>query len=236
MKIRNLGLLIVLFILTACASLPKESVTLSQTLGSDLKILHNAHRNIIEIHFNKIEDDINSFVSDVYAPFIIHYALKSELKKYKEGNPTSLYSIIEIAGKQEGQKESEEALNVMQEFQEAARKQIESKRNELLTPIIKQQAEIITAINQSYEHAIYANSTITAYLQSLQKIKGAQQEALSLIGLEGTGTLITNTLVKVSEQVDNAVKKGKEIDIRSDDAYKKLEEISNQIKEITNKK
>jgi len=231
----NHSLLIVLFVLSACASLPRETVTLSQTIGSDLNILHNAHRNIIEIHFHKIEDGINSFVDDVYAPYIIHYVLSRELQKYKETKP-SLFGTIEIAGKVEGKKESEDAINVMQEFQVAARNQIESKRNELLLPITKQRAEIIMAVNQAYEHTIYANSTITAYLQSLQKVKGAQQESLSLIGLEGADSLITNSLVRVSEQVDKAVKLGKDIDIKSNDAYIQLEKISDQIKNITNKK
>jgi hypothetical protein len=85
---RNDSLLIVLFVLSTCASLPWETVTLSQTLGSDLNILHNAHRNIIEIHFNKIEDGINSFVDDVYAPYIINYVISRELQKYKEMKPS----------------------------------------------------------------------------------------------------------------------------------------------------
>lgn len=219
---------------TACVSIPKETITLSRTLGNDLKVLHNAHRNMIEVHFNKIQDDINSFINDAYAPFVIHYVLKSELVNYKEGKP-SLYGTIELAGQKEGKTESENALNEMTDFLNAAHKQIESKRNELLSPILKQKAEIILALNQSYEHAIYANSTITAYLQSIQKVKATQQEALSLIGIEGTDTLITNSLIKISEQIGNAVKEGKKIDPLSDDAYNKLEKISNQIKEITNK-
>lgn len=227
--------LTIISLFTACASIPKETVTLSKTLGNDLEVLHNAHRNIIEIHFNKIEEDINSFINDIYAPFVIHYVLKNELANYIAGKP-SLYGTIELAGKQEGKSESENALNEMTDFQNAARKQIESKRNELLSPILKQKAEIIKAVNESYEHAIYANSTITAYLQSLQKVKATQQEVLSVIGIEGTDTLITNSLVKASEQVNDAIKQGKKIDPLSDDAYNKLEKISNQIKEITNKK
>lgn len=230
-----IGVLLMVIFFTSCVSIPKETVTLSQTLGNDLVVLHKAHRNIIEIHFTKIKGDISSFVDDVYAPFVINYVLKGELKKYKEKNP-SLYGTIEIAGQNDGKVESENALKKMSDFLEAAHKQIEGKRNELLSPIIKQETDIITAINQSYEHAIYANATITAYLQSLQKVKDAQKEALSLIGIDGADSLITNSLVKVSEQVDIAVKKGKEIDIQSDDAKNQLEEISNQIKEITNKK
>ena len=235
MKIRNLGAILALFIFTACASIPKEVITLSQTLGSDLKILHNSHRNAVQIYFGKIKNDINSFVDEKYAPFVIHYVLKSELANYKL-DKTSLYGTIELAGQKEGQKEADEALKVMLDFQEAARKQIESKREELLSPILKQESEILNTVNQSYENAIYANSSITAYLQSIKKVRDAQQQALSMVGLEGTDTQITSSLVQLSDQIEKAVKIGKEIDIKSDDAYKQFENVSNQIKEITNKK
>lgn len=235
MKIRIISALVFLALFTCCVSIPKETITLSQTLGNDLIVLHNAHRNIVEIHFNKIKDNINSFVDGVYAPFVIHYVLKAELLNFKKGK-SSLYGTIEILCKKEGKVESENALKEMGDFLEAAHKQIEDKRNELLIPIKKQESEVIAAINQSYEHAIYANSTITAYLQSIQKAKDTQKEALSMVGLGRADTLITNSLVKISEQVEKAVKEGKNIDIKSDDAYSQVEKITNQIEAITNKK
>jgi hypothetical protein len=235
MKIRNLGTFLILLILTGCASIPKEVVTLSQTLGNDLKILHNSHMSMVQIYFGKIKYDINSFIDEKYAPFIIHYALKSELANYKQGK-TSLYGTIEIAGQKEGQKEANDALAVMMDFQEAARKQIDYKRDELLSPILKQETEIKEAVNRSYDNVQYANSSITAYLQSIRKVKEAQQQALSMLGFEGSDTLVTKSLIKLSEQVEKAVRTGKEIDIQSDDAYKQIEKVANQIKEITNKK
>jgi hypothetical protein len=235
MKIRNLIIVLTLVIFSGCASIPKEVVTLSQTLGKDIKVLHNSHINTVEVYFGKIKYDINSFIDEKYAPFIIHYVLKSELVNYKQGK-TSLFGTIEIAGQKEGQKEANDALNVMVDFQETARKQIESKREELLSPILKQESEITSAVNKSYENVQYANSSITAYLQSIRKVKEAQQQALSMVGLEGSDSLVTNSLVKLSEQVEKAVKTGKEIDIQSDDAYKQLERVANQMKEITTKK
>ena len=235
MKIRNLIIVLTLVIFSGCASIPKEVVTLSQTLGKDIKVLHNSHINTVEVYFGKIKYDINSFIDEKYAPFIIHYVLKSELVNYKQGK-TSLFGTIEIAGQKEGQKEANDALTVMVDFQEAARKQIESKREELLSPILKQESEITNAVNQSYENVQYANSSITAYLQSIRKVKEAQQQALSMVGLEGSDSLVTNSLVKLSEHIEKAVKSGKEIDIKSDDAYKQLEKVTNQIKEITTKK
>jgi hypothetical protein len=235
MKIRIIALLATLLTVTGCVTVPKETITLSQTLGNDLKVLHTAHLNIVNIHFVKIKEDINSFVDEVYAPYVIQFVLKSELANYKTGKP-SLYGTIESTKQQEGTTASNNALNEMLDFQTAARKQIESKRDELLSPILKQEAEITQAINQSYENAIYANSTITAYLQSIRKVKDAQQEALAIIDLKGADTLMTNSLVNLSEQVSKAVKAGKEIDIQGADAYNKLSEITDKIKEITSKK
>lgn len=232
---KNFGFLTIIFFFTSCVTIPKETATLSQTLGSDLQILHNAHRNIVDIHYKKIINDINSFVDDVYSPFIINYVLKSELKKYKEGNP-SLYGTIEIAGQKEGKMESDNALKEMSDFLDAARKQIESKRNELISPIIEQESQVLSAVDQSYEHVIYANSSITLYLQSIRKVRSEQQQALSMMGLNGADTLITNSLVKLSDKVDMALRKGKEIDIKSDDAYNQLDGIIKRIKELTNKK
>lgn len=225
----------IFFLLAACVSIPKETVTLSQTLANDLVILHNAHRNIAQIYFKKIKDNINSFVDETYAPFVIQHVLTSELQAYQSGKP-SLYGTIEGAGKKEGTPATKVAVKEMSDFQSAAYKQIEKKRNELLSPVMAQEAEVIKAVNQSYEHAIYANSTITGYLLSIRKVKEAQQEALSKLGISGADTIISNTLTKVSEQISEAVKKGKEIDIYSTNAGEQLDEISNQIKEITRNK
>ena len=57
--------------------------------------------------------------------------------------------------------ETEEALNVMLEFQEAANQQINAKKAELLSPILQQEREILSAIDQSYQNTIYANTTLT---------------------------------------------------------------------------
>ncbi len=237
MNIRtSLTLIVVLSFFLSCVSIPKESITLSQTLGKDLQILHKSHRNMVDIHFKKIKDDINSFVDDTYAPYVIHYVLNKQLEAYEKGDSTSIYAVIHKAGEVKGKEQSEIALEKMESFLNAARNNIESKRKNLLEPIEKQQSKILKTVDDSYEHAIYANSTITGHLQSIRKVKEAQQEALSLIGLEGADSVITNSLVNISEKVSEATEKAKEIDVKSEDALEKLEEISKKIKEITDKK
>ena len=71
-------------LLVSCASIPKETVTLSKTIGSDLQILHNSQRNMVQLYYNGIKHNINAFIDDVYAPFIIHHVLEIELNKHKK--------------------------------------------------------------------------------------------------------------------------------------------------------
>ena len=123
----------------------------------------------------------------------------------------------------------------MVEFQEAANQQINAKRNELLFPILEQEREILNAIDQSYQNTIYANTTLTAYLVSVQKIKESQNEALSIVGLNGLDTTVTNRLVELSGFVDMALEKGEQIDIKSNEAQQQIEDIVNKIKELTKK-
>jgi len=234
MRLFRLSILTCLVFLSACASIPKETILLSQALGEDLILLHVSHRNSIEIYYSKIYSDINSFIDEVYVPFIIHYVLKNELEAYNR-DEASLYRSIEIAGKVEGKEEAEKALKEMTDFQYAAHKQIEKKRKELLTPIKAQEKEILSSIDQAYKNAIYANSTITGYLKSIKKVKEAQQEALKFIGLSNSDFITSQALIELSAKISSAVETGKEIDIKSDDALKQIDEITSQIKEITKK-
>ena len=224
---------ILMILLISCASIPKETIQLSKVLGNDLEALRNSHENTIELYYEKINNDINDFVDEVYAPFVIHYVLAAELEKFND-DEESLYSVIHEAGKVGGQAETEAALNTMLEFQKAAIDQIQSKRNELLSPVRKQKAEVLNEISRLYYNMIYANTTITGYLESISKIKETQQQALTMVGIQGADTAVTNTLLQVSDLVNSAVKKGKAIDVKSEDALLKIEEISNEIKNITN--
>lgn len=234
-KMRYAVVILLASILTSCVSIPKETVTLSQTLGNDIAELKIAHTQMVEIHYSKVKNEINSFVDDVYTPFIIHHVLNAELKRHHTGQ-ASIYGAIEAAGSTEGKEESQKVLKEMSDFLQAAHHQIKMKRKELLDPVIQQENQILKAVNQSYSNALYANTTLTAYLQSVRKVKGAQKEALSKIGLDGADEKLTESLIKLSEGVSEAVNQGKKIDVQSDDAIKKVKEISEQIKKITNKK
>lgn len=231
-KIIQLTLIIAL--ISSCVSIPKETVQLSQALGNDLKVLQTSHRNVVTIYYQKIKDNIVIFIKDVYAPYVINFVLKKELASYKS-NQESIFKALNEAAQNNNAASTEKATKDMQDFLSAANRQIKKKTDELLNPIITQETKLLLKIDQSYQNAMYANSTITAYLSSIRKVKETQQEALSMIGLKGTDSLVTTKLLQLSEGVKEAIQKGKEIDTKSDNAINKIKEITDKIKKLTQK-
>jgi vacuolar-type H+-ATPase subunit H len=234
MKFRIVFITVTFYIFNSCISVPKETVQLSSVIGTDLKVLENSHTTMVGLFYNEIMNNMNGFIEDVYAPFIINYVLKKELDSYHNSQP-SIFEAIEDAATKGGKANTEKAYNDMSDFLKAARTQIEKKRNELLVPIQKQRDSIIFNIKISYGNTILASSSVTSYLQSISSLKESQNEVLSVIGLKGKTEELTNTLLKMSDVTKSLLTKGKEIDIKSDDAYNKMKTLTDEIKSIIHK-
>jgi hypothetical protein len=99
-----------------------------------------------------------------------------------------------------------------------------------------QKTAVVNSVNQSYENMVHANATITGYLESIRKVKDAQQEALHMIGLNNADSVATKALLNAADKVSEALAKAKDIDIKSDEAKKQFDEISEKIKSILNNK
>ena len=222
-------------IVISCISIPKETVTLSKKMGESIKILQTAHLSTVDLLFKRMENDVNAFVDSVYAPYIIHFMLSAEIDKYNR-KESSLYGVIEAAGKNQGGKETAQALSDMSDFTSAVTEQVNEMRSEMLEPILTERSTVVNSVNQSYENLVHANSTITGYLESIRKVKDAEKEALNMIGLSNADSVATKALLNVADKVSDALGKAKDIDIKSDQAEKQFEEISKKIKAILNKK
>ena len=237
MKSRIVITLAIICLLNSCVSVPKETVQLSRIIGTDLTVLQNSHTTMVELFYNEIINNINAFIEEVYAPFIINYVLKGELKNYKNNVSPSIFGVINKAANDgAGKAETGEVLVEMSNILKAANTRIEKKRNELLDPIQKQKDAMLRNINTSYENTRRANSSVTNYLQSVLSLKESQREILSIVGLKGMDEALNNTLLKVSEVTKSLLIEGKEIDIESDDAFNKIKKIAAKIKSITYKK
>ena len=239
MKLKTLILIISVSILGSCASIPKETVLLSQTLGKDLKELHNSHRNMVQLYYKKIKDNINVFVDEVYIPYNINYRINKEFQNYKNGE-YSLYGLI-LPNPPKGIVEldtlqvNKKVIIYMEDILFIVKSNAEDYRNGLIAPIETEERKLLNKINLSYENVLLANASITNYLKSIRKLKETQQEILSMIGLSGADTTAINSLMTVSEKVNEAIKAGKKIDVESDNALEEIEKVTKKIKQLTTK-
>ena len=54
MKIRILCLCLSLGFIASCVSIPKETIVLSKSIGTDLQILHDSHKNAVQLYYKNI--------------------------------------------------------------------------------------------------------------------------------------------------------------------------------------
>jgi hypothetical protein len=208
--VRSLALALTLICLS-CTQVPKQSVELSATVGRDLVQMYKSHRELARLLFQRIKNDVNKFVNEVYAPFQIQKLLHSDHEDFKSGDQNSLFAALDASLNQPAnadvQKSTVEAMDV---FVQVVRQEVESYRAERLKPVLAQEQEVLSAIDRSYNQIIYANSIVTGHLSSIVKVHDAQEELLKEFGIEGLrqeiGQKLANTSDKLAEFVDKAKK------------------------------
>jgi len=202
-----------LLLFSGCAQVPKESVELSATVGRDIAQLHNNHRDLALILFERLKNDVNKFVDEVYAPYQTEKLLNDDYADFKKGDPESLFSALEIAIKQPDNPDSQKTvMDAMAIIVEEVRDDVESYRKKRLEPVLAQEKEMLSAINRSYNQIRYANSIVTSHLASVVKVHYAQEELLNEIGIVGLSQQIGTKLSSTSNKVADFVDKAKRVD------------------------
>jgi len=209
-RVRALALVFTLMGL-ACTQVPKQSVELSTTVGRDIVQMYKSHRELALLLFQRMKNDVNKFVDEVYEPFQIQKLLHSDHEDFKRGDQNSLFAALEASINQPANADVQKsAVDAMDVFVQVVRQEVESYRAERLKPVLAQEQEVLSAIDRSYNQIIYANSIVTGHLASIVKVHEAQEELLKEFGIEGLrkeiGQKLANTSDKLAEFVDKAKK------------------------------
>jgi hypothetical protein len=188
MHVKAVVLMAMILVASGCGEVPKQSIELSATVGRDLKVVHNAHRQLAEILFTRIRKDINRFIDDSYAPFMIKSVMDEQNRVSQSKDPaerkSSLLLAVNKAFSQEATPELQsQVLRGMGTLVEMLRDNIEAQRKELLDPITVQEKEILDSIDYAYQQLHYANSIVTGHLASVAKVHETQEDLLEAIGL-----------------------------------------------------
>jgi hypothetical protein len=235
MKIKVLSVILLFIFTTSCASVPKESVELSTTIGRDLAVVHESHRETAKIVFSRMRNDINRFIDDVYAPYQINRVMSRQKDLSTSSDPNdrkkSLLLGINAAFSGDASLKLQNAvLKGMGSMVFKLRKDIESMRNQLLDPVNLQEKELLASIDRSYQQLHYANSIVTGHLSSVVKVHNTQADLLESIGVERdlrsyVGEHLSNVSNNISKLVEKAEKADNKLDKAEENATKIKQEI-----------
>jgi hypothetical protein len=224
--------------LTACSQVPKESVELSATLGRDIVTVHKAHRELAQILFGRMRQDINRFVDEVYVPYQIRNAMdrQNQLARSSdsEDQKKSLLLAINAAFKSDAPPELQDAvLKGMEIMVSKIRADVESMRNELLDPLDTQEAEVLGSIDRAYQQLHYANSIVTGHLSSVVKVHDTQAELLEAIGIErDLRKDVGDNLAKASDKIGDLVEAAEKADAKLDMAEENAQKLKEAVSEL----
>lgn len=172
---------IVIMILTicGCATVPKESVELSYTLGNDLEALHQSYKLIITRYFDSLRREINRSIDQVFIPaYINDYVETGQLLQHAQNKRADL----------------------VEAWARIAVETIDKERTVRLEPINKAEDDLLRSVDEAFDRAIRANATITAHLNSIRQVKEVQDEILQSLKLKDVRDKINDALVKVSDK------------------------------------
>jgi len=237
MKTFKCLVLIFVLLLGACAQMPKEAVELSATVGRDIAQVYQSHKEIAALLYERIKKDVNKFVDNVYAPYQIKRQLKDDYNDFKSGNEDSLFAVLNYALNHPDDSQAQlNTLEYMEIFLEVVRGDIESFRQEQLSLVIKQEQNLLSAIDRSYNQIHYANSIVTGHLSSIAKVYDAQNQILKEFGIEDLRKDIGETLAETSRKVSEYTDQAKKIDEKTEETEKKIKDWKTKFNNLFNKK
>ena len=182
--------------LSGCATVPKEAVHLSYTLGEDLQELHMGYRNTVQFAFEQIRKWGLYAIEETWTPAFL-------------GEFVTTGKLIEAAENKQ--------FDRVEFWAKLAIQKIEEQRRSFLDPLQEKEDALLSQIDEAFGRVIRANATVTALVNSVKKVQDLQDKVLEEFGVKDIRDTINNGIVDAS---NFAAEKTKEIQ----DLTKKIEE------------
>jgi hypothetical protein len=205
--------------LAGCAVVPPESARLSASVGQQLQEIRKSHLAYIDRTYGILEMEANRVVDNVYGPKLITAALNG-------GSGATLMAKLE-AGKKGGE-DARTAVLYTSRFLENIRKNVEAERTRVLQPIRDQKALALANANQAWNQVMQGNTTLTVYLDSLSKVRDAQDELLAKAGLPDLQDKTAAALTDISERLNDIL-------IQANDKDADINRLENDLRDIIGK-
>ena len=175
----------VILSMTACASVPKETVALSRTVGQDVVQLQSGYRETIRFSFDQMRQAGLSVIDNVWTPvYLRSFVTRGQL--------------VEAA--------KDEQTEKIEYWARAAIKAIDDQRKKFLDPLQEREDALVAEVDAAFDRVINANAAVTANLNSVLKVQNLQDQVLDAAGVSGIRDTINGAIVSTSNWAATATK------------------------------
>jgi hypothetical protein len=174
-----------LILAAGCATVPKESVQLSYTVGQDLEALHGSYKLLINRYFDSLRWQVNKAIDEVFIPAFINDYVKTG-------------GLIEHAQNQRA--------DLVEAWARLAVEKIDQERQSRLAPLNEAERDLMQTVDEAFDRAVRANATVTAHLNSITEVQEVHEEILEALNLGNLRREITDALVQVSDTAGDITK------------------------------
>ena len=205
-----------LLVISACATVAPETVKLSSAEGQDLLALKKSHDFYLNQYYDRVEADANRAIDTQYTPALISTALS--------GKSGAMLTQQLQAGKSGGAAATK-AIEFMEHFVADVERNVAAERQKFIAPMEEARHSALGNIDTAYANLSGANATITAYLESLNKLHEADNELLAKVGLPDLQDKAASEIANVSNDIGS-------IDSKAQSGQETLEQLKSKIEAL----
>lgn len=178
--------LLILFGLSACATIPKESADLSIELGKRISAIEIAHMALVDKYFNEKRSRVDAFVEKEWVPeFAAQFFANQQI--------ANMWNQIVSSGN------TADRLEFIITLGPKLQAKINTKRLELIKPLDDAERMIIQQLRGNYDQARAINNSVTSFLVSAVKVAENRNRYMEMVGVKD------EKVAEVLDQIDSAV-------------------------------
>lgn len=240
MKLRFIVFLVLVSLIGGCASVPRSSVTLSNSIADDVASMQEAHKAFVKYYYDGLEQQANNLIDNLYRPSLLRQVIEQDVANFKGSDSkkkeNSLLNAIQeafIINQNLSPSELAEAQSNMmlglKIFYTKIDKKVEFERKQLLDPLRQERMALLGKVDANYINIIKKSAAVTALLNSVINVHETQQELFSMAGVK------VNVREEIGNKLTNLADTVEEIQGKVDNKTAKIEDIEKVINEFKNK-
>jgi hypothetical protein len=213
MRLKKLGIFLVIVMLVGCVSIPPEAPQLSTELGKRISAIEDSNITLLNRFFDQKRREVDQFIEDEWVPEFAE-------QFFSNRKVSSAWDTIVR------ENDKKQRLIFLIKTGPRLQNKINQKRLELIQPLDDLERRIEKQIRDEYAQARAMNNSITSFLLSASKVAENRNRYLEMVGVGDA------KIGKIIDETDDAVTDllGKAGDVK--DKVNRAEEFLNKVRSI----